>query len=343
MKRAWLLGFSLLCALTPANDFPDEVPPIKPATTSAQQAGRLAPLQRELNEIAEGFNGRLGYALVIPATDEEISFRGDERFPSASTIKTAVMMEAFWQVEEGTLEWDEAIALPPVEDRNASMWTYFLRDPIEVDVDALVNLMMNVSDNTATVVLANRLGAENIEQRMLDLGLENTAWTSNPPPDNQRLVRLRETFRNMGVTTPREMARLLQVIYNGEGISRAAREKMIRIMSHQYWDDWIDASVPVDVVVASKVGALNRSRSDTAIVFAEQPYILTIYTDNQADQSWKADNEGHLAIQEIALRVWNFLNPDRPRTLPEDFEKWLPTGGGVSEEPDPEEATTTSG
>ncbi|MFW5697922.1 MAG: serine hydrolase, partial [Fimbriimonadaceae bacterium] len=180
-------------------------------------------------------------------------------------------------------------------------------------------------------------GAENIEQRMLDLGLENTAWTSNPPPGNRRLVRLREAFRNMGVTTPREMARLLETLYQGEEISEAAREKMIRIMSHQYWDDWIGASVPIDVVVASKVGALNRSRSDTAIVFAEQPYILTIYTDNQEDQSWKADNEGHLAIQEIALRVWNFLNPDRPRTLPEGFEKWLPTGGGVSEEPNQED------
>ena len=115
----------------------------------------------------------------------------------------------------------------------------------------------------------------------------------------------------------------------GIGLSEAARQKMIRVMSRQYWDDFISYNVPPDVVVASKVGALNRSRSDTAIVFGPRPYVLTVYTDNQKDRRWVSDNAGDEAIRRISGLVWNSINPDRPYSPPKDAKKWAPTGGSV--------------
>ncbi len=289
----------------------------------------LMALEPALKKVSQSFHGRLGYHLRYLDGSGEIGYRDTERFPSASTIKTVVMLEAFMQVEEGRLDWNEKLTVPPLSDRQSSMWIAHLQEEKKVNIDGLIQLMMNVSDNTATVMLAGRVGVEQIENRMLAWGLQDTACTIRVPQSNQRLVRLRSTFANMGVTSPLEMANILDMIGNKKVGSKAACEKMIRILSHQYWDDFIAYHVPPEIVVSSKVGALNRSRSDSAIVFSSRPYILTIYTDHQKDQTWSSSNEGDEAIRKISQMVWKGLNPKQPYSPPEGMKKWAPTGGGV--------------
>lgn len=288
-------------------------------------------LEQRLDAISASFKGRLGYYLLDLSTGASIEERSTERFPSASTIKTALMAVAMQQVEDGELRWNEPVKLWSKERRHSSMWSYYLDEGLKLNVDGLIQLMMNVSDNTATVVLAERLGSEKIEKTLAKWGFKDTAWTSYPPSSNSRLVRLRETYANMGVTSPLEMGRLLQKMADGELVSPAASEKMIRIMSHQYWDDFIAFSVPPTVVTASKVGALSRSRSDIAIVYGPRPYILAVYTDGQKDRRWTSENEGDTAIRKISGLVWNSMNPQMPYTPPKDAKKWAPTGGGVED------------
>ena len=291
---------------------------------------KLANLQPRLNIVAKGFQGRLGYQVTLLETGEIIGYRNKERYPSASTIKTVIMLEAFRQIERGDLKWDEKLDVPPLGKRNSSMWTAHLLEGSKINIDGLIHLMMNVSDNTATVMLSDRVGINNIEKLMLSWGLNDTACTINTSKeDNLRLYRLRQSFLNMGVTSPSDMSMIMQKIYHKQASSPAACEKMMRIMSHQYWDDFIAHSVPPNVVVAAKVGALNRSRSDSAIVFGPRPYILTIYTDNQKDQRWISDNEGDETIRKISSLVWNFINPQIPYQPPKDAKRWFPTGGGV--------------
>lgn len=292
----------------------------------------LTGLKPKLDAVAKPFRGRLGYSVKLLRSGETIGFNEAQRFPSASTIKTVVMVECFRQIERGELRWDELLVVPPIGKRNASMWTAHLIEGTKVNVDGLIQLMMNVSDNTATVMLANRVGIDNIEKLMLSWGLQDTACTINTNKDkNLRLYRLRQMFANMGVSSPSDMSKVLEKIHNGTAASPAACQKMVRILSHQYWDDFIAWSIPPDVVVAAKVGALNRSRSDTAIVYGPRPYILTIYTDNQKDQRWVSDNEGDEAIRKISSLVWNHINPEKTYKPPKDAQKWKPTGGGVED------------
>lgn len=297
-------------------------------TAAPAKAPSLAPLQKKLDTICQRFRGRMGYSLLVLKTGQRISFRGDERFPSASTIKTAVMVEAINQVEEGKVKWSDHKPLPPLSGREASMWCYFLRDDVEPDLDGYVNLMIGVSDNTATIVTRGWLGTMNINARMEKLGLKNTKILGGAPESETGIRRLNRMF-GMGMTTPNEMNRLFELIYRGKAASKAGCDKMLRILGRQYWDDLILSTVPPDVKTAAKSGAISRSRSDCAIVFSSNPYILTVYTDNQKDQRWAPDNEGELAIIAIAKAVWAYLHPDRPYSLPEGYEKFAPTGGGV--------------
>ena len=269
----------------------------------------------------------MGYWLKDLSTGEDIGFDADDRFPSASTIKTAVMVEVFRQIEAGKLSWTDKIRVP--DERNDSMWLSYVKPGIEVNIEGLVNLMMNVSDNTATVMLADRVGINNIEKTMNSFGLDNTACTIHVKPDNPRLVKIRAAFANMGMTTPKQMGSIFELISTRKVASAEACDRMVRILSHQYWDDFLESTVPPGIATFGKVGALNRSRSSVILVNGKRPYILSIYTDNDKDQSWKDDNEAHLVIRDIGSTVWNRLHPDQPYWPGRGQWKYFPTGAGV--------------
>jgi beta-lactamase class A len=292
----------------------------------------MTRLAKELTAVCKGFHGRVGYYVKNLKTGESIGLNAGDRFPSASTIKTAVMIEVVNQIEEGNLQWSEKIKVPPKAKRSMSMWTAYLEDGISVNIDGLTNLMMNVSDNTATVMLADRVGVENIERRMLAWGLNDTACTIHEPVTNVRLHRLHQTFANMGVTSPRDMGTILERLYRGTAAkSPGASERMLRIMSHQYWDDFFVSQIPPGTFVCSKVGALERSRSDIALVFGPTPYIITAYTDNAKDRGWGDQVEGHVLLRTLSRLAWKYLAPERPYTAPKDAPRWYPTGAGVED------------
>jgi beta-lactamase class A len=289
----------------------------------------MTNLRKDLDSICGAFNGKMGYYVKNLKSGETIGFRQDEQFPSASTIKTAIMLEVVKQIEEGKLNWTDNLLAPPAGKRYDSMWITYLQDKVSINVDGLVNLMITVSDNTAAVMLSDKVGVENIEKRLNDLGLTNTACTIHVPATNARLTQLRATYQNMGVTSPADMGHLLELIYTRRAASPAACERMMRIMSHQYWDDVIACQIPPGIQVASKSGALNASRSDTAIVFGPTPYIITAYTRENKDTSWTVNTEPMVALRRVSHEVWRALNPGMKYDPPSDVERWYPTGAGI--------------
>jgi beta-lactamase class A len=305
--------FGTLCAVTLAHPQPSQA--------------QLSELKKRMDQVCAPFRGRIGYSLKLLTTGSKISLRGDERFPTASTIKTAVMVEAIRQVEEGKLKWSDRKEVPSdMEKRQESAWAYSFKDLTNPTLDGWVNLMITVSDNTATMVLRDWLTMQSVNSRMAALGLPNTKVLGSFPPEQTQNVRLREMF-GLGVTTPNEMARLLELIYRSKAASPEGCELMQRILSHQYWDDIIGASTPVEIKVACKSGAINRSRSDTAIVYGPKPYVLTLYTDSQVDQRWTDDNEGEVALRRLANIVWSTLNPKLRRQTQYPPKKFFHTGG----------------
>jgi len=288
----------------------------------------LKQIEPQLDALARAFEGRLGYFVLDLNSGQHIGHREMERFPSASTIKTAVMVEAMHQVEEGKLKWTDKQAVPTDPSRReASMWAYFLKDETKLDLDGYVNLMITVSDNTATIVTRDWLGGQNVNARMQTLGLPNTKILGNLPKELTELQRLRRMF-GMGMTTPQEMVRLFKLIHLRRAASPAACDKMLRILGHQYWDDFIGSSVPPEVKFCSKSGAITRSRSDVAIVYAARPYILAIYTDSQKDRRWTEDNAGNLIIRKMSQIVYSRMG-NEPYSMPAGSEKFAPTGSGV--------------
>jgi beta-lactamase class A len=68
------------------------------------------PLQQVASQAGQ-FNGEIGRYATNLTSGEEIAVNADTRFPTASTIKTAVMLEAYHQASEGKLRVDDTVAL----------------------------------------------------------------------------------------------------------------------------------------------------------------------------------------------------------------------------------------
>ena len=82
---------------------------------------------------------------------------------------------------------------------------------------------------------------------------------------------------------------------------------MYRHLTRIYWDDEALSQIPNHIQVASKQGAVNKSRSEVVLVNSPNgDYVFCIITNNQSDESWSFENEGFVLIRKISRLLWNY-------------------------------------
>jgi beta-lactamase class A len=173
----------------------------------------------------------------------------------------------------------------------------------KIELSKLLMLMLTTSDNTASLWLQSLAGSGSRINMLLDsIGLIYTRVNSR--------TQGREINRSMygwGQTTPREMVGLMEKLYLGKVINRQYSDWMIRLLGRNYWDENAISQIPPTVLVASKNGAVNETRSETMLVMAPHgPYIFSVQTKNQSDTSWKADNEGWVLARKLSALLWKY-------------------------------------
>src|SRR5205807_3338633 len=103
-------------------------------------------------------------------TGESYSYNGDERVRTASTIKVAVMIEAFARIAEGRAKWTDELVLTKAARYGGSGVLPELADGLRLTLRDCVNLMMIVSDNTATNLVLDYLTTDAVNARTNSLG-----------------------------------------------------------------------------------------------------------------------------------------------------------------------------
>src|SRR3954454_4204352 len=104
-------------------------------------------------------------------TGKDFCLRCDEQTRTASTIKLAVMAETFHQVAEGKLHWNDDIVLTKESKQGGSGVLTEFSDNTHIDLATALHLMIVVSDNTGTNLVADKVGADNVNDFMDSLGL----------------------------------------------------------------------------------------------------------------------------------------------------------------------------
>ena len=200
-------------------------------------------LDAELARITRSINATWGIYAKSIETGEEIAIDADRQMDTMSVIKIPLMIEVFQQVKDGKIALDTRYT---VTKDDLLPGTGVLRsiDPgAVVTVKDLVTLMIIVSDNTATDVLYRMVGGPDaVNRRMVALGLEKT---TAPAParawfDALRAAPSAEQFHRdakhpFGLSTPREIGRLLEMMERGTLLDKPSSDQMLQTMRGQLY------------------------------------------------------------------------------------------------------------
>jgi beta-lactamase class A len=264
------------------------------------QDPKVADLQAKLGErldaVAGALDGVMGFALVDLTSGERFDRLANETFPTASTIKLAILYELFRQADEGRIQLG---ATRTLDRRYAVGGSGILNDLTTptLSIRDYATLMIVLSDNTATNVLIDAVGMDNVTKRMATLGLRATRL-------RRKMIDMEAARRgNENVSTPADIARLLHIIYRGEGLSKAGGESLLAILRTSKSSP-MRTAIPEDVVVANKPGDLEAVEVDAGIVYVEgRPYIqvvMTTYLNSNA--------AGNAAIQSASRAAFEYFS-----------------------------------
>jgi len=293
-------------------------------TVSAQwpTVQRDTALERQLTDLASRVDGVVGIYVRHLPSGRGAMIRPDELFPTASMIKVPILLATFQRIHDGVLAFDQPL-----------MWADSLRygdeedlfdqlqDSAAVQLSQVSMAMITSSDNAAALWLQALVGGGvYINDWLAAHGFEATRMNSRTPGR-------REIWRTYGwgQTSPREIAEMVVGIREGRFVSPAASEAMYRHLIRIYWNGEALSQLPPTVQVASKQGAVDRSRSEVVLVNAPHgDYVFSVITREASDTSYQRTNQSWTLIRAVSALLWRTFEPDSPYQPPEGAERFVP-------------------
>jgi beta-lactamase class A len=282
----------------------------------------------ELDQIVQAHHGKVAFYATELKTGTTVSHDPDAVVQTASVIKLAILYEAMEQVRSGKAHWDDKITLQPGDGVSGSGILLFFDAPQTFTLKDILTLMVIMSDNTASNLAMEKLGIGNINDRIAWIGLKDTHLykkigkpATGPMPADQPKY-------GLGKTTPREMAAVMERIGLCELDQKPDRSATVsdsdaaicgvamKMLRNQFYRDTIPRylekldSTETGSGTATKTGSLNAVRNDVGIVAGKTgPILISIFTYDNADTGWTADNEGELTIAKLAKAIVDAWSP----------------------------------
>jgi beta-lactamase class A len=270
----------------------------------------------------ESFHGVMGVAATNLDTGQTLAINGDMRFPTASLIKVGVMVEIYDQMAEGKFRPDTILTLHEGDKAgDEPVVLNQLHGGIRLSVADLLAMMIEFSDNTATNLLVNLAGTAAIDKRLESYGLKDTLIFRPTFHDGHADVHPElEKEYGLGMTTPKEMARLFELIARGKILNHTVCKEMLGLLEKQQDRAMIPRLLPFErekIVVANKTGTdeektldargvRGQVRCDAAYVAGPRTrYVIAICARRIEDPRWSVDNEALTIGAEISRMIYD--------------------------------------
>ncbi len=257
-------------------------------------------LKQIINKNLAGVEGE--YAVVIEdLTDREsYALRSFEVFPAASLYKLYLLAAVLKSVDEGSLKLDDEISSSKeylTQKLGSVDFGYEDREEkIVYTVDEALTRVGRVSDNFASIMLAEKIGWQEVQKISNDLGSKNTQISSST-------YQMGNSSETLISTTASDTANFFKKLYTNEVVSAPVSEKVKKYLSLNQIADRIPAGVPQGVEIIHKTGELSRIRHDAGIVYLEgKPYVIVLLSKNLQDE-----NKGVEVMVNISQAVYEYF------------------------------------
>jgi beta-lactamase class A len=309
----------------------------------ARGQGRPASLEAQVHAIAAEHHGDVALFAENLKTHETVAVSPDTPVQTASVIKLAILYEALEQVRSGKAHFDDKITLTKADQVQGSGVLLFFDAPLSLTLKDVLTMMIVMSDNSATNLVIDHLGLENVNARIAKLGLKDTYLYKKvftPVPAGVVMPADQKKF-GLGKTTAREMAMVMTKIVRCElaepGSPAQADDakvcevalKMLHVQFYRnaiprYLDGMPGATSDS---IANKTGSLDAVRNDVAAISTKNGMVvISVFTFNNKDNSWGAEQEGELTIAKFARAIIQSWSPEGLAAWPGSTGKEAPVG-----------------
>lgn len=268
-----------------------------PPPTEKQQVLWMK-LEDTILGVDRNLDGVMGVAIVDLTDGHKYLLHANDVFPQASSIKICVLAELYRQAQQGKLKLSDvytvnAADLVPDSDIMNGLTPGVTR----ITLRDLATMMVAVSDNSATNVLIDRIGMENVNAFLTAQGLRDTRL-------RRKMMDLKAGADGReNISTPAEMAKLLQALYRGEILNKEMTDDFFKMLS-THKESFIPRNLPDNLKIANKPGELEGVRNDSGVIFVDKrPYILCVMTTYL-----RRERDGEEAISNVSLAAWRMFD-----------------------------------
>ncbi len=265
---------------------------------SEKQQVLWTKLEKSILDVDRSLDGVMGVAIVDLTDGHKYLLHANDVFPQASSIKICVLAELYRQAQQGKLKLTDLYTVNAADlVQDSDIMNGLTPGVTRITLRDLATMMVAVSDNSATNVLIDRVGMDNVNAFLSAQGLHETRLRRKMM-DVEAAAEGREN-----VSTPHEMLSLLEALYRGQILSKEMTDDFFKVLS-THKDSWIPRDLPDDLKIANKPGALEGVRNDSGVIFVDKrPYILCVMTTYL-----RHERDGEEAISNISLAAWRMFD-----------------------------------
>jgi beta-lactamase class A len=271
-----------------------------------------SPLQRleaSIQRTTRSVNATWGIYVKSLETSEEVALDADRQMETMSTIKIPLMVEVLEQVKAGKLKLTDQYTFVQADAQPGTGTIQRLDPGAVMTVKDLITLMIIVSDNTATEVLYRMVGGPDaVNARMDALGLGKTRAMNVPSrwfPALRSAPTTEQFYRDgkhpFGLSTPREMGRLLEMMERGTLVDKQSSDLMLRTMRGQLYRTRIPRYVTGYTIPHKTGDFLPYVGDDVGMLEAPgKTIVLSVFTGNHFGSGEALENAIGLIAKEVA-------------------------------------------
>jgi beta-lactamase class A len=264
--------------------------PVTGSSGTEQEAseinGDLNELVNEIKEYISGFTGTYGIYYINLETKDEFGINDSEGFVAASTSKLPVNMYLYRKIEKGSVDPGQILIYTKEDYAEGTGSIQNMPFGTEYTVREASRLSVEESDNCGINMLIRLLGIKNIRRYMVSLG--GTIY-----------------YDEKHLTCPRDMAVYMKELYDFWLDDPDVAGELMHDLENTIYNDRINALLPKKIVVAHKIGNQIDVMNDVGLVFADQPYILSVLTDKiNVDEACGV-------IADISKMIFDFVQDDQ--------------------------------
>jgi len=308
------------------------------------EANKLDGVQRletQILRVIQGIEGTVGVAAKHLESGQELLINGNTPFPLASVFKIPVLVEVMAQIEEGRFSLEDEISVQiPDQHLGSGMLSDLDVPGIKLSIRNLINLMMKISDNSATDLLVTKVGPENVNSRLQSFGIDGITvdrtcqelileaigadpgkytgmgidevtqsyrkeMRENPQAFEEATANFSQVIKDQ--STPQAMNVLLEKIFKKEILNDPSCEHIISVMLKcQTGARRIKGDLPRGVTVAHKTGTIGGTVNDVGILYLPENLghvVLTIFAKDTEDETSDIED----VIAQIARFVFDYF------------------------------------